>query len=235
VTLTRAHTIFVKRTARPAQGAVVNLFIGNSCGAGGAFRHFVTDLGDPTGAWAPRNDDNYQVHEKTNFPYVVKNDDPETFVLTATTVNCDCTWRIQLDWTSDTETGHTIIDNAVGRNFRTMGTDDTRRSNGGTTTLRTRGSRSGPPRRHGKDRVNRSILLPSPAPHRDSQRPTPCARSRFRSCRRSCVTERSRLRGRREDTADVPARWTGMSMTLLSVVVSSTPFAVCVVKPLVRQ
>jgi len=123
VTLTRAHTVFVKRTARPAQGAVVNLFIGNSCGAGGAFRHFVNDLDDPTGAWAPRNDDKYQVHEKTNFPYVVKNDDPETFVLTATTVNCDCTWRIQLDWTSDTETGHTIIDNAVGRNFRTMGTD----------------------------------------------------------------------------------------------------------------
>ncbi|WP_433606653.1 hypothetical protein ACQP2P_30640 [Dactylosporangium sp. CA-139114] len=122
VTLTRAHTVFVRHAARSAQGALVSLHIGSSCGVGGEFRYFTTDLDDQSGAWVPTNDDAAQIHEQSNFPYVVKNDDPESFVLTAKTVDCDCTWRIQLDWTSDTQTGRTVIDNAVGRNFRTMGT-----------------------------------------------------------------------------------------------------------------
>ncbi|MBG6138681.1 hypothetical protein [Longispora fulva] len=115
VTLTRAHTLFVARPQRPKDGTVVSLHIGTGCGAGGNFRYFSTNLDDPLGNWTP------STGETTNFPYIVKDGEPEIFVLTASVVDCDCIWRIQLDWASAAETGHTIIDNSAGHNFHTIG------------------------------------------------------------------------------------------------------------------
>jgi hypothetical protein len=56
--------------------------------------------------------------ETTNFPYRVSNSDPEVFQITADTSNCDCRWRLYLDWTSEGKSGSLTID-TDGQRFRT--------------------------------------------------------------------------------------------------------------------
>jgi hypothetical protein len=55
-------------------------------------------------------------------PYTVSLSDPETFVVEALTLKCDCEWVIDLYWTSAGKRGvHPVTDDR-GRPFRTSST-----------------------------------------------------------------------------------------------------------------
>ncbi|WP_285438044.1 transcriptional regulator [Streptomyces sp. ISL-98] len=56
-----------------------------------------------------------------SFPYTVTASDPEVLLVTSRTVNCDCYWYLELEWSSGARSGTVrISDN--GRPFRTSGT-----------------------------------------------------------------------------------------------------------------
>lgn len=52
------------------------------------------------------------------FPYRVSDTDPEVLLVKATTSGCDCSWYLELDWTSDGRKGTVRIDDN-GKPFRT--------------------------------------------------------------------------------------------------------------------
>lgn len=51
-------------------------------------------------------------------PYRVSAEDPEVLLVTARTGACDCSWYLELDWSSQGRTGTARIDDR-GRPFRT--------------------------------------------------------------------------------------------------------------------
>jgi hypothetical protein len=54
-----------------------------------------------------------------DFPYRVSATDPEVFLVIASTLGCDCTWRAHLDWVYQGKKGTTVIDED-GQPFRTV-------------------------------------------------------------------------------------------------------------------
>jgi hypothetical protein len=52
------------------------------------------------------------------FPYRVDESNPVPFVITITTLHCDCTWDLELLWSVGTTFGHSVIDDH-GRPFQT--------------------------------------------------------------------------------------------------------------------
>ncbi|MEV0350334.1 hypothetical protein AB0H88_31525 [Nonomuraea sp. NPDC050680] len=108
VVLEGARSIFLTRAPKPRTGTLVQFQIGSGCGAHVDVRSFTTDLDDAAGLWRPAK------VEKSNFPYTVKNDEPEILELTARTKACDCAWQVELAWTDGANKGKTIVDAGDG-------------------------------------------------------------------------------------------------------------------------
>jgi hypothetical protein len=112
-TLLGARAEYVSRQAPSAVATVVFLEY-EECGGVEPPRKFTIDLDDPAGRMVPA------AGEKTDFPYTVRNDDPEVFHVVATTRTCDCVWRIALTWSADGKTGTSyLVDDERGDNFHT--------------------------------------------------------------------------------------------------------------------
>ncbi|TCR22677.1 helix-turn-helix transcriptional regulator [Streptomyces sp. BK205] len=90
-------------------------------GCGGALtpREFSVDLDKdrPIARSKPGNDGG-NVIPAVKMPYRVSSTDPEILLVTAETVTCDCTWYLELDWSSQGRTGTVRIDDH-GKPFRT--------------------------------------------------------------------------------------------------------------------
>ncbi|KUN66971.1 DNA-binding protein [Streptomyces griseorubiginosus] len=90
-------------------------------GCGGALtpREFSVDLDKdrPIARSKPGNDGG-NVIPAVKMPYRVSSTDPEILLVTAEAVTCDCTWYLELDWSSQGRTGTVRIDDH-GKPFRT--------------------------------------------------------------------------------------------------------------------
>jgi hypothetical protein len=112
-TLLGARADYLSRGSPPAVATIVFLHY-EECGGVQPPRRFTIDLDDPAGRMVPA------AGEKTDFPYTVRNDDPEVFHVVATTTTCDCVWRIAVTWSADGKTGTTFLaDEQSGDAFRT--------------------------------------------------------------------------------------------------------------------
>jgi hypothetical protein len=121
VTLTGLAVRVIKRQTAP-QGTAVTF----ACGGGQEFRGFSVAL-DPT---PPRVSTFLDTDAASvlgvpaakvtpiTFPYRVSLTDAETFVAIATSVSCDCSWVMDVDWTSEGRGGVVVIDNG-GQPFHT--------------------------------------------------------------------------------------------------------------------
>ncbi|WP_262414554.1 hypothetical protein [Streptomyces sp. ST1015] len=90
-------------------------------GCGGALtpREFAVDLDKdrPIAHSMPGNDAGTEL-PAVSFPYRVSAKDPEILLVTARTTGCDCSWYLELDWSSQGRTGTVRVDDG-GRPFRT--------------------------------------------------------------------------------------------------------------------
>ncbi|WP_246561575.1 helix-turn-helix domain-containing protein [Streptomyces roseirectus] len=106
----------VTRTA-PAPGNAYATDQG--CGGSLTPREFAVDLDKdrPIARSMPGNDAG-TVLPAVSFPYRVSAKDPEVLLVSARTAGCDCSWYLELDWSSQGRTGTVRIDDA-GTPFRT--------------------------------------------------------------------------------------------------------------------
>jgi hypothetical protein len=102
VILRRMYIDFVGRAEPPSTATVVQLQY-EECGDVLQPRYFTTSLDDRSGRWRPEPG-------TPDFPYRISTDGPEVFRLSATTTDCDCRWRIALEWVSGGKTGTTYVD-----------------------------------------------------------------------------------------------------------------------------
>ncbi|MFG3658506.1 helix-turn-helix domain-containing protein [Streptomyces sp. NPDC047706] len=95
-------------------------------GCGGALtpRHFAVNLdaGRPLARPMPGNDAGDPL-PAVGMPYRVSAEDPEVLLVNARTGKCDCSWYLELDWSSRGRTGTVRIDDG-GRPFRTTAVED---------------------------------------------------------------------------------------------------------------
>ncbi len=114
----RVHLV---ERAAPARG---NVFLMND-GCGGALtpRLFDVDLDAdrPVARSRAGNDAGTEIPAVT-FPYRVSAEDPEILLVNGRTVDCDCSWYLELEWSSQGRSGSVRIDDN-GRPFRTSGID----------------------------------------------------------------------------------------------------------------
>ncbi|MET9459078.1 helix-turn-helix transcriptional regulator [Streptomyces canus] len=90
-------------------------------GCGGALtpRYFSVDLDkDRPIAHSQSGNDGENVIPAVRMPYRVSSEDPEVLLVTAETEGCDCSWYLELDWSSQGRTGTARVDDD-GRPFRT--------------------------------------------------------------------------------------------------------------------
>ncbi|WP_229858812.1 helix-turn-helix domain-containing protein [Streptomyces anandii] len=93
--------------------------MGQGCGSDLPPRNFSVNLDvDRPIAHARPGDDSGKPVPAVQFPYRVSADDPEVLQVTATTEAYDCTWYLELDWSSQGRTGTVRIDDH-GHPFRT--------------------------------------------------------------------------------------------------------------------
>ncbi|MFE7131358.1 hypothetical protein ACFVIM_10895 [Streptomyces sp. NPDC057638] len=96
--------------------------MGMSCGGAMTPRRFDLDLDAARPAVRPvPGSDAGAVIPAVSFPYRVSVRDPEVFLVTARTVDCDCDWYLELEWSGGDRSGVVRIDDG-GRPFRTSGT-----------------------------------------------------------------------------------------------------------------
>jgi len=112
VVLTRMRVRVQKRLSPPLATVIDPCWM--CVGAPQPIRAFNLDLDSPNPVLKP----DPASRETTNFPYRVSNSDPEVFKITADTSNCDCRWKLYLDWASGGKSGSLTID-AGGQPFRT--------------------------------------------------------------------------------------------------------------------
>ncbi|WP_416969822.1 helix-turn-helix domain-containing protein [Streptomyces sp. 4F14] len=114
----------VRMTGRgePAPGNAYAMDQG--CGGSLTPREFAVDLDKdrPIARPMPGNDAGTEL-PAVSFPYRVSAKDPEILLVTARTTGCDCSWYLELDWSSQGRTGTVRIDDA-GRPFRTTAITD---------------------------------------------------------------------------------------------------------------
>lgn len=92
-------------------------------GCGGALtpRSFSVNLDkDRPIAHSEPGNDGENVIPAVRMPYRVSAEDPEILLVTARTEACDCSWYLELDWSSQGRTGTVLVDDH-GRPFRTTG------------------------------------------------------------------------------------------------------------------
>jgi hypothetical protein len=101
----------------PLQG---NAFaMDNGCGSSITPRSFAVDLDKdrPIARPVPGNDTGTPI-PAVRMPYRVSAQDPEVLLVKAQTQSCDCSWYLELDWSSQGRTGTVRVDDR-GRPFRT--------------------------------------------------------------------------------------------------------------------
>jgi hypothetical protein len=105
--------------AAPAQGN--SYAMDNGCGGALTPRMFSVDLdADRPIARSEAGFDGENEIPAIRMPYRVSAEDPEILLVTARTVGCDCSWYLELDWSSQGRTGTARIDDH-GAPFRTTG------------------------------------------------------------------------------------------------------------------
>ena len=106
--------------AAPVKGTVY--FTGQGCGADIDPRSFAVDLDmDRPIARSVQGVEDGTNSAAIRMPYQVSSKDPEVLMIDARTVDCDCRWYLELDWSSQGRTGTERIDDH-GSPFRTSGT-----------------------------------------------------------------------------------------------------------------
>ncbi|MFD7137787.1 helix-turn-helix domain-containing protein [Streptomyces sp. NPDC059894] len=116
VVLTALRVRVVGRT-EPAPGNAYAMDQG--CGGAVSPRHFAVDLDRdrPVARAVPGNDSGTPV-PAVRLPYRVSAEDPEVLLVTASARGCDCSWYLELDWSSQGRAGTVRVDDR-GRPFRT--------------------------------------------------------------------------------------------------------------------
>ena len=102
----------------PLKGTTYDMAQG--CGGGLGPRYFDVnlDINRPIARAVSGADDRGDPAPAVRFPYRVSAQDPEVLLVTATTQTYDCSWYLELDWSSQGRTGTVRIDDH-GRPFRT--------------------------------------------------------------------------------------------------------------------
>ncbi|NUQ97337.1 MAG: helix-turn-helix domain-containing protein [Streptomyces sp.] len=102
----------------PLKGTTYDMAQG--CGGGLGPRYFDVnlDINRPIARAVSGADDRGDPAPAVQFPYRVSAQDPEVLLVTATTQTYDCSWYLELDWSSQGRTGTVRIDDH-GRPFRT--------------------------------------------------------------------------------------------------------------------
>lgn len=115
----KALRVRVVGRSAPAGGTVYTMDQG--CGGALTPRYFDVDLDKdrPIARPADGNDTGVTI-PAMRLPYRVSAEDPEVLLVDARTKNCDCSWYLELDWSSQDRTGTVRIDDH-GRPFRTTG------------------------------------------------------------------------------------------------------------------
>ncbi|WLW51290.1 transcriptional regulator [Streptomyces sp. YU58] len=103
--------------AAPVQGS--SYAMDQGCGGAISPRYFAVDLDkDRPIAHSVAGGDEEGPIPAIRMPYRVSAEDPEVLLVTATTTACDCSWYLELDWSSQGRKGTVRIDDR-GRPFRT--------------------------------------------------------------------------------------------------------------------
>ncbi|MET7370140.1 helix-turn-helix transcriptional regulator [Streptomyces sp. NPDC005566] len=112
-----ALRVRVTGRADPAPGNAYSMAQG--CGGSLTPRSFAVDLdrNRPVARATAGNDAGTPI-PAVSMPYRVSAEDPEVLLVTARTGTCDCSWYLELDWSSQGRTGTARIDDR-GRPFRT--------------------------------------------------------------------------------------------------------------------
>ncbi|WP_405388989.1 MULTISPECIES: helix-turn-helix domain-containing protein [unclassified Streptomyces] len=112
-----ALRVRVTGRAEPASGNAYSMAQG--CGGSLTPRSFAVDLDkDRPIARATAGNDAGTPIPAVSMPYRVSAEDPEALLVTARTGSCDCSWYLELDWSSQGRAGTARIDDR-GRPFRT--------------------------------------------------------------------------------------------------------------------
>ncbi|MES5818754.1 helix-turn-helix domain-containing protein [Streptomyces sp. RG80] len=111
----------VRVVGRAAPAGGNSYAMDNGCGGALTPRSFSVDLdADRPVARSEAGHDGENVIPAMRMPYRVSAEDPEILLVTARTVTCDCSWYLELDWSSQGRKGTArITDN--GAPFRTTG------------------------------------------------------------------------------------------------------------------
>ncbi|MEU1256541.1 helix-turn-helix transcriptional regulator [Streptomyces chartreusis] len=109
----------VRVVGRSAPMAGTNYAMDNGCGGALTPRYFDVGLDKdrPVARPADGNDSGVTI-PAMRLPYRVSAEDPEVLLIDARTVACDCSWYLELDWSSQGRTGTVRVDDH-GRPFRT--------------------------------------------------------------------------------------------------------------------
>lgn len=114
-----ALRVRVVSRAAPLKGTVYAMDRG--CGGALTPRFFDVDLDKDRPVARPQDgNDTGTPIPAMRLPYRVSATDPEVLLVTAETRTCDCSWYLELDWSSQGRTGTVRVDDA-GRPFRTTG------------------------------------------------------------------------------------------------------------------
>ncbi|MFE5918611.1 helix-turn-helix domain-containing protein [Streptomyces sp. NPDC056468] len=115
----KALRVRVVGRSAPSGGTVYTMDQG--CGGALTPRYFDVDLDKdrPIARPADGNDSGVTI-PAMRLPYRVSAEDPEVLLVDARTESCDCSWYLELDWSSQGRTGTVRIDDH-GRPFRTRG------------------------------------------------------------------------------------------------------------------
>ncbi len=115
-----ALRVRVAGRAAPVEGT--SYAMDHGCGGALTPRYFDVDLDKdrPIARPADGNDSGTTI-PAMKLPYRVSAEDPEVLLVDARTDGCDCTWYLELDWSSQGRTGTVRIDDH-GRPFRTTST-----------------------------------------------------------------------------------------------------------------
>ncbi|MFM9590054.1 helix-turn-helix domain-containing protein [Streptomyces scabiei] len=114
-----ALRVRVVERAAPLKGTVY--FTGQGCGADLDPRTFAVDLDTDRPVARPAQGGEGGTGTPARLPYRVSAKTPEVLMIDARTVDCDCSWYLELDWSSPGRTGTARIDDH-GTPFRTSGT-----------------------------------------------------------------------------------------------------------------
>ncbi|MFI0815463.1 hypothetical protein ACH4TX_02840 [Streptomyces sp. NPDC021098] len=115
------RALHVRVVGRRTPLAWSSFAMNNGCGGSLTPRAFAVDLdaARPQARPTDGNDEGTPI-PAVRFPYRVSASDPEVLLVNARTTGCDCSWYLELEWTSGDRSGTVRIDDG-GAPFRTSG------------------------------------------------------------------------------------------------------------------